>query len=81
MIKGLLHCYTRDFIATQVASERCNMLRDHKATQHFCCNLQEALHEVELGSAFRNDVATHFGHIAQSNIPFATCLAIFLLTS
>ena len=54
------------------------MPRNHKDRQ------QEALHEVESGSTFRNDgrnAPMHFLAIAQFTIPLATCLAIFLLSS
>ena len=47
--------YSRNFVATQVASEikRWNMPRNHEVRQRFL--LQEALHEVESVFTFRND--------------------------
>ena len=88
-VKAMLHYHlcrnlSRNFVATQAASEaaRCNMPRNHKIRRHFL--LQEALHEVEYGSTFRNDghnAAVYFLVIAQCNTPLnATCLPIFLLS-
>ena len=70
---------SRDFVATQVASEGVTCLATIKPRNIFS---QEALHKVESSSTFRNDSLNAFWrHCTVTNIPFATCLAIFRLTS
>jgi hypothetical protein len=75
----LVSQHVSQFCCDASRTQNCKVYHASQSTSLAIFVLQQALHEVESGSTFRNDcgnAATHFLRIAQCNIPLATCLAM-----